>query len=78
MLLNVKVIVISIIVGALKIMPKNLEKRNGLSTNIKKNETAQTIALTSRKILGKVLESLGALLSLKLQWKPSVTSAVVV
>ena len=68
---NMRVTVKSIVIGAFETLPQKLGKRTGSVGNPGRGiETTQTTALLgSARILGRVLETWGDLLSLKLRWK---------
>ena len=72
---NIRVTVVSIVVGALGTGSKNLEKRLRELEVREKNETIQTIALLkSAWIHNRVLERLRYFLSLRIQWKLTIRS----
>ena len=67
---NMKVSVIPIVVGALGIIPKTLVKRQKDFEIRRQVVTIQTTALLrSGRILRRVLETWGDLLSLRLKWE---------
>ena len=67
---NMKVTIVPIVIGALGTMPKGLLKSQEDLEVGGRVETIQTTALLrTARILRRVLETLGDLLSLKLQWK---------
>ena len=69
---NMKVTVIPIVIDALGTVTKGLIKRLEDLEIRGRGETIQTIALLrSARILSRVLEIWGDLLSLKFQWKPT-------
>ena len=74
---NMKVTIVPIVIGALGTVTKGLLKGlEDLEVN-GRVETIQTTALLrTARILRRVLETWGDLLSLKLQWKPSANTDV--
>ena len=67
---NIKVTVISIVIGALGTVSKGLVKRvEDLEIKGQVGIIQTTASLSSTRILRRVLENWGDLLSLKLQWK---------
>ena len=70
---NIRIIVIPIAIGALRTIPKGLERKLKLEVE-GRIETMQTTALlTSDKMLRSVLDIRGDLLSLRLQWKKNIS-----
>ena len=63
------VILIPIVFAALGTIPKGLVKRLEALEIVRRAETIQTTLLRTARILRRVLETWGDLLSLKLQWK---------
>ena len=76
-LLNMKVAIIPIVISALGTVTKRLVQRLDDLDITGWMETVQTTALLrSARILRRVLETWGDLLSLKIQWKPSANADV--
>ena len=74
---NMKVTIVPIVIGTLGTVTKGLLKGLGDLEVSGRVETIQTTALLrTARILRRVLETWGDLLSLKLQWKPSANTDV--
>ena len=75
---NMKVTVILFVIGAFGIIPKGLVKGSLGWEIIGQMQTIQTPALLrSARILGRILETWGDLLSLKLRWKNFQRSLII-
>ena len=69
-LLNMKVTVIQIIIGTIEMVPKGLVRGlKELEIGARAEIIRTTALLRSTRILRRVLETWGDLLSLRLQWK---------
>ena len=67
---NMKVTIVPIVIGALGTITKGLWKGlEGLEVGGREETIQMTTLLRTAKILRRVLETWGDLLSLKLQWK---------